>query len=223
MGYRHSGVETGGLPIEYVKRFVDDYDIGVFIETGTAGGESVRAAAEIFEVCHTIEIVEGRPEGEFPENVVLHTGDSAELLKVVAKDYKGERIVFWLDAHWSENYESPNSVMVECPLLQEIQAIKGHDCLILIDDARLFLGPHPWPCDYRIWPSFMDVFTRLHDCFPKHTITVIDDYIVAIPDYMNDTFRIEWWERFKIRYPEERDVLKSRVKYVYEQLLNFIK
>lgn len=223
MGYKHSGVSTGGLPIEYVKRFVDDYDIGVFIETGTAGGESVRAAAEIFDICHSIEIVEGRPEGEFPENVTLHTGDSAQVLRFVANAYKGERIIFWLDAHWSENYEAPDDVMVECPLLQEIQAIKGHDCLILIDDARLFLGPHPWPCDYRIWPSFMDVFIRLHDCFPRHTITVIDDYIVAIPDYMNDTFRIEWWERFKIRYPEEKEVLRSRVKYVYEQLLNFIK
>lgn len=223
MGYKHSGVETGGLPIEYVKRFVDAYGIEVFIETGTAGGESVRAAAEIFPICHSIEIVEGRPEGEFPENVTLHTGDSAELLKSVAKEYKGQRIVFWLDAHWSENYEAPDDVMVECPILAEIQAIKGHDCLILIDDARLFLGPHPWPGDYRIWPSFMEVFIRLHDCFPRHTITVIDDYIVAVPDYMNDTFRVEWWNRFKLRYPEEKEVLRSRVKYVYEQFLNFIK
>lgn len=222
MGYKHSGVSTGGLPIDYVKRFVDAYGIDVFIETGTAGGESVRAAAKIFKVCHTIEIVEGRPEGEFPENVSLYTGDSAELLRSVASLHKGQRIVFWLDAHWSENYEAPDG-MPECPLLAEIQAIKGHDCLILIDDARLFLGPHPWPGDYRIWPSFMDVFIKLHDCFPRHTITVIDDYIVAIPDYMNDTFRIEWWERFKIRYPEEREVLRSRVKFVYEQFLNFIK
>lgn len=223
MGYKHSGVSTGGIPIDYVKRFVDAYGIEVFIETGTAGGESVRVAAEIFKVCHTIEIVEGRPEGEFPENVSLYTGDSAELLRSVASLHKGQRIVFWLDAHWSENYEAPDDVVVECPLLAEIHAIKGHDCLILIDDARLFLGPHPWPCDYRIWPSFMDVFIKLHECFPRHTVTVIDDYIVAVPDYMNDTFRIEWWERFKIRYPEEREVLRSRVKYVYEQFLNFIK
>lgn len=222
MGYKHNGVTTGGLPIDYVKRFVDAYDIKVFIETGTAGGESVRAAAEIFEICHTIEIIEGRAEGEFPETVTLHTGDSATLLKSVAKDYKGQRIVFWLDAHWSENYEAPEG-MRECPILEELQAIKGHDCLILIDDARLFLGPHPWPGDYRIWPSFMDVFIKIHDCFPKHMITVIDDYIIAVPDYMHDTFRVEWWERFKVRYPDEGELLRTRAKYIYDHFINFIK
>lgn len=207
MGYKSSGIKTSGLPVEYVKRFVDAYDIKVFIETGTAGGDSVRKAAEIFEICHSIEI-KLNVIGEVPDNVTLWTGDSAISLKEVAKSYKGQRIVFWLDAHWSENYESTDKEN-ECPLLAEIQAIKGHDCLILIDDARLFLGPHPWPCDYRFWPSFQDVFIKLHDCFPKHKITVIDDYIVAVPDYMDDTFRVEWWERFAVRYPDKEELRKA--------------
>lgn len=208
MGYLHNGVKTGGLPVDYIKLFADEYGIKVFIETGTAGGDSVRKASEIFEECHSIEIIEGRPEGEFAENVQLYTGNSADLLKEVAKPYKGQRVVFWLDAHWSEDYESIHKE-TECPLLAEIQAIKGHDCLILIDDARLFLGPHPWPCDYRYWPSFQDVFIKLHDCFPRHLITIVDDYIVAVPDYMNDTFRIEWWERFKERYPDKEELRKA--------------
>lgn len=221
MGYKGNGVKSGGLPIDYVKRFVDEYRIMVFIETGTAGGESIRAAAEIFEICWSIEIIENRPEGEFPANVFLRYGDSSKLLKELAKPYKGERIVFWLDAHWSENYEAPEGVN-ECPLLDEITAIKGHDALILIDDARLFLGPHPWPCDYREWPSFQDAFVRLHDCFPKHTITIVDDYIVAIPDYMHDTFRVEWWDRFKIRYPEEIDLVKANLRSTIEYFKKFI-
>lgn len=221
MGYKHNGVKTGGLPIDYVKLFADQYDIKVFIETGTAGGQSVREAAFIFQTCHSIEVVEGRPEGEFFENITLHTGDSATLLKEVAKPYKGQRICFWLDAHWSENYEAPEGVN-ECPLLDELEAIKGHDCLILIDDARLFLGPHPWPADYRFWPSFQDVFIKLHDCFPRHTVTVVDDYIIAVPDYMHDTFRIEWWDRFKVRYPEDVDLAKSHMRYAYEYLKKFI-
>lgn len=221
MGYKSNGVKSGGLPIDYVKRFVDEYGIKVFIETGTAGGQSVREAAEIFEVCHTIEIVKNRPEGEFPENVTLWEGDSVVLLRSFIKDYKGQRICFWLDAHWSENYEAPEGVK-ECPLLDEITAIKGHDCLILIDDARLFLGPHPWPCDYREWPSFQDVFVRLHDCFPRHTITIVDDYIIAVPDYMHDTFRVEWWDRFKVRYPEEIDLVKANLKSTVEYFKKFI-
>lgn len=221
MGYKLNGVKTGGLPIEYIKRFVDEYGIKYFVETGTAGGASVRAAADIFEVCHSIEIIEGRPEGEFPENVNLWIGDSATALDQITKDFKGERVVFWLDAHWSDNEESPDKTK-ECPLLDEITAIKGHDCLILIDDARLFLGPHPWPCDYRFWPQFQDVFNALRDSFPRHRITIVDDYIVAIPDYMDDTFRIEWWDRFKVRYPEEIDLVKSDMRRVVEYFKKFI-
>lgn len=215
MGYRSNGIKTSGLPIDYVKRFVDEYGIKVFIETGTAGGDSVQAASKIFEVCHSIEIVKERvinDEGLFkfyiPENVTIHFDNSATGLNEVAEPHKGQRICFWLDAHWSENYESTNKEN-ECPLLAEIQAIKGHDALILIDDARLFLGPHPWPCDYRYWPSFQDVFIRLHDCFPSHKITVIDDYIIAVPDYMDDVFRVEWWERFNVRYPDKQKLRES--------------
>lgn len=221
MGYKFQSVKTGGLPTEYVKRFADYYGIKIFIETGTAGGQSVREASEIFEVCHSIEIVEGRTTGEFPENVTLHTGDSAKLLKEVSAPYKGQSIVFWLDAHWSEPVPAPPEIN-ECPLLYEIQAIKGHEALILIDDARLFLGPHPWPCDYRKWPSFQDVFIKLHDCFPKHKITIVDDYIVAVPDFMHDIFRIEWWDRFKERYPEDVEVIRSQARNIFEYFKKFV-
>lgn len=223
MGYLHNGVKTGGLPIDYIRRFVDEYAIKVFIETGTAGGNSVRAAAEIFDFCHTIEIVHNRPVDliSFPDNVTLHEGDSAVLLKGIAKPYKGQRIVFWLDAHWSEPYEAPADVE-ECPLLKEIAAIKGHDALILIDDARLFFGAHPHPGDPRKWPRFDVVFTYLRECFPRHMISIVDDYIIAVPDYMMDTFHTEWRERFKERYPEEIDRVKMEMRNSFEYLKKFI-
>lgn len=221
MGYKLNGVKTGGLPIEYIKRFVDEYEIKYFVETGTAGGDSVRAAAEIFEVCHSIEVIEGRPEGEFTENVTLWIGDSSKVLAEITKPFKGERVVFWLDAHWSDNVESPDKTK-ECPLLDEIKAIKGHDCLILIDDARLFLGPHPWPCDYRYWPQFQDVFKALKDNFPTHKVTIVDDYIIAVPDYMDDSFRVEWWDRFKVRYPEGEEVIKSELRHIVDYFKKFI-
>jgi hypothetical protein len=221
MGYLHNGVKTGGLPIDYIQRFVDEYGINVFIETGTAGGDSVRSASYIFEICHSIEIVDGRPEGEFSGNVTLHNGDSASLLKSVSQPYKGDRIVFWLDAHWSEPYESPEDVN-ECPVLEEITAIKGHDCLVLIDDARLFFGAHPYPGDPRKWPKFQQVFDSLRNSFPKHLISVVDDYIIAVPDYMQDTFHNEWRERFKERYPEAIDRVKMEMRNSLDYLKKFI-
>lgn len=222
MGYLHNGVKTGGLPIEYIKRFVDEYGIKVFIETGTAGGQSVSDASAIFETCHTIEIVEGRSNVWCPGNVTFYIGDSAKILKEVASQHKGQRIVFWLDAHWSEPYEAPSEVE-ECPLLYEIRAIKGHDALILIDDARLFFGAHPHPGDPRKWPRFDQVFAYLRECFPKHMISIVDDYIIAVPDYMMDTFHVEWRERFKERYPEAIDRVKMELRNSCEYLMNFMK
>lgn len=221
MGYLHNGVKTGGLPIDYIKRFVDEYDIEIFIETGTAGGESVRAASNLFHMCYSIEVVEGRPEGEFPDNVYLVTGNSAQYIKSISAPYKGQRIVFWLDAHWSEPYEAPADVQ-ECPLLEEIAAIKGHDALILIDDARLFFGAHPHPGDPRKWPRFDVVFAYLRECFPKHMISIVDDYIIAVPDYMMDTFHAEWRERFRERYPEEIDRVKMEMRNSFEYLKKFV-
>ena len=223
MGYKHHGVNTGGIPVDYIKRFVDAYNIQYFIETGTAGGESIRAMAPMFKQCHTIEIVEYRAEGlPYPENVVLHNGDSAKLLHEISKPYLGERVLFWLDAHWSEPYESDINVTCECPLLDEIQAIQGHNALILIDDARLLFGAPPWPNDPSKWPRFMDVFKRLHDCFPLHWISVVDDYIICYPDYMRDTFRDEWRERFTERYPSEETLLKQGVKKGFEAFKKYI-
>ena len=222
MGYLHNGVKTGGAPIDFIKRFVDAYDIQIFIETGTAGGQSAQDAAQIFGLVHTIEIVEGRTNVWCPDNVTFHIGDSAKLLKSVAAPFKGQRIVFWLDAHWSEPYEAPKEVE-ECPLINEIAAIRGHDALILIDDARLFFGAHPHPGDPRKWPRFDQVFAYLREFFPKHMITIVDDYIIAVPDYMMDTFHVEWRENFRKRYPEEIDKIKANAKFVYDHFMMFIK
>lgn len=222
MGYRHHGVNTGGLPIDYIKRFVNAFNIKVFIETGTAGGDSVREAAKIFNICHTIEIIDGRPVGEFPTNVKLHNGDSAKLLKSIANEYKGEYIFFWLDAHWSDPDESKDGVN-ECPILAEIESIQGHRCIIMIDDARLFYGAPPWPCNpTKGWPRFMHVFQKLMTCFPNHIITIVDDYIIAFPDEARQVHFDEWRGRFNDRYPTEETLLKQAVKKAYQAFKNYI-
>lgn len=222
MGYRHHGVDTGGLPIEYIKRFLEKFDIPVFIETGTAGGESVREASKIFKECHTIEVVEGRPSGDFPANVSLHTGNSSELLPKIAEKYKNGYTLFWLDAHWSEPHQSEPDV-VECPLLEEIKSIKDHSkAVIMIDDARLFLAPPKWPCDYTRWPRFSAVFNTLLGCFPNHYVTVIDDYIICIPDEMKDIVMYEWWDNETKRFPSEPQKKLNAIKVAWSEANNFL-
>ena len=224
MGFKHFGVNTGGLPVDYIKRFTEQYSIPVFIETGTAGGDSVREAAKIFETCHSIEIVGGRPVGEFPENVTLHNGNSANLVGNIAKKYPYENIFFWLDAHWSEPHESEEHVN-ECPILEEIEAIAhcGKRALIMIDDARLFYGRPPWPCNPSKWPRFQFVFEKLRACFPDHITTIVDDYIICFPLVMDEVHRTEWYDNYTKRFPTDESKLKDAARLAFDGFLNFIK
>jgi len=224
MGFKHFGVTTGGLPIEYIKRFTELYSIPIFIETGTAGGDSVRAAAPLFKKCHTIEIVDGRPDGEFPKNVQLHLGDSPGQLREIVKWYPHDNIFFWLDAHWSEPHEAPEGTE-ECPILAEIEAIKSvkQRALIMIDDARLFYGRPPWPCNYSAWPRFMYVFERLRQCFPEHVVSIVDDYIIAFPLVMNDAHMYEWYDNYLRRYPTDEMRLKEAVKLSWKAFRKYLR
>lgn len=221
MGYRHHGVNTGGLPIEYIKRFTEVLSIPVFIETGTAGGESVRAAAELFTTCHTVEIVPGRDEGNYPFNVFGYNANSPDVLKEIVPRYRNEWIFFWLDAHWSEPYESKED-QSECPLIEEIKAINHSKAIIMIDDARLFLGPPVWPCNPQKWPHFKDVFLNLQYKWPDHIITVVDDYIVCLPQELKDVFYNEWRGRFAERYPTEEMKVKLASKLAYDNLMKYL-
>lgn len=224
MGFKHFGVNTGGLPVEYIKRFTEQYLIPVFIETGTAGGDSVRAASKLFKTCHTIEIMGGRPGDGYPENVTLHQGDSANLLGNIAKKHPHENIFFWLDAHWSEPFESELH-MNECPVLEEIEAIQhcGKRALIMIDDARLFYGRPPWPCNPMKWPRFQFVYEKLRRCFPEHIISIVDDYIICFPLEMEGAHRTEWYENYTKRFPTDESKLKESARLAFDAFLNYVK
>jgi len=224
MGYRHHGVDTGGLPVNYIKRFLEKFHIPVFVETGTAGGESVREAAKLFNICHTIELIEGRQGEDYPDNVKLYQGDSAKLLPIILDTHCNpkEYTLFWLDAHYSEPHESAPDT-VECPLIDEIRAIRNHKkSIIMIDDARLFLAPPKWPCDYTRWPSFSSVFNTLQGCFNTHYITVVDDYIICVPDEMKDIVRYEWWENQDKRFPSEEQKKLNAIKIAWREAQNFL-
>lgn len=224
MGYKlNQVVDTEGLPVKYIQNLLNNFSIPTFIETGTAGGASVRAASTLFTKCHTIEIVPDRAAGSYPENVLLYTGSSPAILPSIIGLYSPKQyIFFWLDAHYSEPTESAPEV-VECPLIEEIQAIKSHEkAVIMIDDARLFLAPPKWPCDYTRWPAFSAVFNTLLGCFPNHFVTVIDDYIVCVPGEMKEMIRIEWWNNMEKRFPSESDKVKSASKLAYENLMKYL-
>lgn len=222
MGYKLNGVKTGGLPVHLINPLLEKHSIKFFIESGTAGGESIRVAAKMFEECYTIELVEGRSKINIP-NTTFVLGESQEKLPGIIKELDGSWAFFWLDAHYSDP-EPNTSNYKECPVLEEIEAIAPYPkSVIMIDDARLFLGAAPWPLDPRQWPGIADIFKALDKAFPEHYKTITDDYILCIPQEMKPEIDHEWVSRYKVRYPSEQDKLKEDAKNVFSAIQNYLK
>jgi hypothetical protein len=234
MGYMLNGVTTGGLPMHLVKPLLDEHEVPYFVETGTAGGMSVKEASKLFKRCWTIELIKDRPDfNNSHGGVHFEIGDSAEILPRIIADLKEIKfktdpkarqwVLFFLDAHYCGDV--PNeSGYPECPLLDEIKCVAeyGEDAVIIIDDARLFLGSPPHPNEPTEWPCICDIFHLLREKFPYHYISIVDDYVIAIPIHLRHTIDKEWRDRFHIRYPNAEDKLKSQVKDVYAAFKNYI-
>ncbi|MGI9244110.1 MAG: hypothetical protein ACR2RV_25155 [Verrucomicrobiales bacterium] len=127
---------------EYARRFPAD----VFVETGTFKGDMITALKDDFKEIHSIEIVP-----EFVEtarklfrkdpHVTIHEGDSGKVIKEVLEQIKGKSAMFWLDGHYYS--EVPKIAEEECPIVEEIAAIKNSDVdpvVVLVDDVREFDG-----------------------------------------------------------------------------------
>lgn len=169
----------------------DHFKLKVFIETGSFRGGTCTWAAEHFERVYTIEGYLKRWNGLIAEygqgvaypNLEFIFGDSrtklAELLTRI-----DEPVLFFLDAHWNGSGAiEAHEIGDECPLRQELDAINAHPFaaqhIVLVDDARLFTAPPPYPHDPQQWPTYAEVQAELL----KHprVITIKDDVIIAIP------------------------------------------
>ncbi len=113
----------------------DTYNIDVAIETGSGSASSTKFLALVFEDVHTIEIdvSEYRRTVEnllpFPNAVAYH-GNSPDFLRLILPQYIGQRVFFYLDAHWGSDW----------PLLKELEMIsRTHrdNCIIIIDDFKV--------------------------------------------------------------------------------------
>lgn len=233
MGHRLNGVDTEGLPMYIIKEFLKEIEISAIVETGTAGGLSINEAAKYFTGCYTIELQEDR-KVSVPENVSCLFGNSIDLLPGLVKKFIKQKelleeggynyVLFWLDSHFDGD-KPKDSPYKDCYLLEELDIISQYsqDALVVIDDARLFLGQPPHPNDASQWPTIQQIFKKFNESFPYHYTTITDDYIISVPDRLKWILDREWMGRYKIRYPDEPDRIKSAVRLSYESLLKYIK
>jgi hypothetical protein len=197
------GYVSFSMPREIVLKFREKGGIRNFVETGTFQGGTTFWAANHFDEVFTIEIdpaiskvTASRPDR--PENIQFLIGNSKDVLPKVAEKLQG-RSLFWLDGHWCNVTELGKDT--ECPLMDELKALeKLKDAVILIDDARAFLGPLPPPHDNTLWPRIDEIFLLLKKQFPDNLVTIADDVIYCLPPDLISVYDEDWISNYNKRF-----------------------
>ena len=133
-----------------VKEYARLFSIKTLVETGTYLGDMVEATRKIFDKIYSIELdtdLYRKARRRFSRfgHITIVQGDSGKVLPEIL-EWVNSPCLFWLDAHYSEGITAKGDL--ETPIMQEMQSIlnhrvKGH--VILIDDARCFVGRNDYP------------------------------------------------------------------------------
>lgn len=154
-----------------------------FVETGTYLGETTLAMAAHYGTVHTIELhreLYEKAAARFADHPSIHChhGDSATVLPRILEQLDGPA-VFWLDAHFSGDHTA-RAKAGDSPIEREVKLILDHDRrahVILIDDARLFIGRRSYP-----------TMGELH-----HFVTAHSDYRLTVrDDIIRIAYEPEW-------------------------------
>lgn len=182
----HSAIkdwEAAGKPVppphlvkqEVISSLKNIYQYELFIETGTYLGEMVDAQKNNFKKIYSIELGEDLfrdavKKFQHQKNITILHGDSGDVL-VKLSSLINEPAIFWLDGHYSAGITAKGSK--DCPIYEELTAIFGSkpiDHILLIDDARLFIGED----DY---PTIAELTDFVKQYRPLSKINVEDDII----------------------------------------------
>ena len=175
-------IESGSIlpPPHMVKQFIlekiqQEKKYRTLIETGTYYGEMIDGQLENFSKIISVELsseLYSIAVKKYTElnNVTLYCGDSGDVLVDIMKKIE-EPAIFWLDGHYSGGITAKGKI--DCPIFEELSAILGSKNLshvILIDDARLFVGKN----DY---PTMIDLENFIKAKKINYDINVADDII----------------------------------------------
>ena len=133
-----------------VKMYAKRFQIDILIETGTYKGDMVIATKKLFKKIYSIEIDKhlynlAKKRCSKYKHIFLYHGDSINILPQILFNIK-QPCLFWLDAHYSGGITSKGEL--ETPIMKELEIILNSSQInhvILIDDARFFIGKHDYP------------------------------------------------------------------------------
>jgi len=133
-----------------IRRYAARFQCSTLVETGTYRGDMMLAMLNDFRTLYSIELhpkLHARARRLFQNEPRVHLlqGDSGQRIADVLKDLN-EPAVFWLDGHYSAGETAKADL--ETPIIAELDQVLKHkvrDHVILIDDARLFVGRNDYP------------------------------------------------------------------------------
>ena len=134
-----------------IKSYLKKYNIKNFVETGTHVGDTLAYIAGNTDIfCTSIELSDyyfnlNRERFLSYENVNLIKGDSGIVINELISSIQNPTL-FWLDGHYSGGITGKGSL--ETPISLELESILNSDIeghIILVDDARLFVGTDDYP------------------------------------------------------------------------------
>ena len=162
-----------------VRTYSRRFKTPILVETGTYLGEMVEALRHDFRRIYSIELDSalffgGRQRFATSAKITMVHGDSAtELPKILATI--SEPCLFWLDGHFSGGNTA--KAALNTPVMREMESILTHrvnNHIVLIDDARLFVGRDDYPT-----LTALEQLVRTHK--PGWCLTVEDDIIRIHP------------------------------------------
>ena len=183
------GLINFGVPEEEIEFLKHIMKLDVFVEGGTYKGGTAKSMGEKFRKIFTIEKSDimfeiAKENLKDTNNITLLKGDTREHLDSIIRN--NENILFWLDAHWSggDTYGEED----ECPLIEELDIIFKYNknYVILIDDARLFLAPPPYPHNFNNWQSLTDIMKAIPESWE---LIEFEDVIYLFPKEINNEFK----------------------------------
>jgi len=167
--------------IDLMNRYIDRYNLNIFVETGTYLGDTIFKQKDNFKKIYSIELSEyyfdlARKRFQGFDNINLILGNSKDKLKDILIE-NDESIFFWLDGHYSTGLTA-KAKDKETPILEELNTIfdqntNKHKHVIFIDDARLFNGTH----DY---PKYKNLRKFIREKDPRYSVSIESDIIVCI-------------------------------------------
>jgi hypothetical protein len=155
---------------DYAKRF----NLPTLVETGTYLGDMVYSQRKNFKSIISIELqpffyINALRRFKKNKNIEIIQGDSADILDMLATKKKFDfPCLFWLDGHYSAGDTALGKK--ETPIMEELESILGtkQNHVILIDDARHFIGKNDYPTIEKLKEFVLGKF-------PKSVFSVIDD------------------------------------------------